>query len=193
MKDIIEIIKTRRSVRNYKEDPVPDEDIKFLIDCAKYAPSGMNMQPWSFLVIENKETMQKFSENGKKAMIPIAEQIVDNSKNAGSFISFFKTKDTNLFYNAPLLIIIFGNKKSLTADWDCAMAAQNMMLAAHSRGIGSCWIGFALPALMDEKILLELGAPHGYKAVAPLIFGYPHGKAATVIPERREPDVKWLK
>ena len=130
LKDIIEIIKKRRSVRNYKEDPVSDEDIEFLIDCARYA---------------------------------------------------------------PLLVIIFGNKKSLTADWDCAMAAQNMMLAAHSRGIGSCWIGLAMPALMDETILEELGAPPGYKAVAPLIFGYPHGKTATAIPERREPEVKLLR
>ncbi|MCZ7401844.1 MAG: nitroreductase family protein [Candidatus Methanoperedens sp.] len=193
MKDVIEIIKTRRSVRNYKEDPVPDEDIKFLIDCARYAPSGSNMQPWSFLVIQNKEVMQKLSEQGKKAMIPLAEKIANNPENEAGFISFLKAKGTNLFYNAPLLVIIFGNKKSVTADWDCAMAAQNMMLAAHSRGIGSCWIGLALPALMDEKILQELGAPHGYKAVAPLIFGYPQGKTATTIPERIEPEVKWLR
>ncbi len=86
--------------------------------------------------------------------------------------------------------IILGNKKSVTADWDCAMAAQNMMLAAHSRGIGSCWIGLVMPALMDEKILKELGAPPGYKAVAPLIFGYPRGE--TVMPKRTEPEVKWL-
>ncbi len=66
MKDIIEIIKTRRSVRDYKEDPVSDEDIKFLIDCARYAPSGSNMQPWSFLVIQNKEVIHKLSENGKR-------------------------------------------------------------------------------------------------------------------------------
>jgi nitroreductase len=193
LKDIIEMIKTRRSVRDYKEDPVSDEDIKFLIDCARYAPSGSNMQPWSFLVIQNKEVIQKLSESGKKAMIPLAEQIVDNPKKAAGFISFLKSNDTKLFYNAPLLVIIFGNKKSLTADWDCAMAAQNMMLAAHSRGIGSCWIGFAMPALMNEKILQELGAPPSFKAVAPLIFGYPKGKTATTIPERREPEIKWLK
>ncbi len=191
MKDIIEIIKTRRSIRNYKEDPVPDEEIKFLIDCARYAPSGMNMQPWSFLVIKNKEVIQKLSENGKKAMIPLAEQMVDDPRKAPGFISFLKTKGTSLFYNAPLLVIILGNKKSLTADWDCAMAAQNMMLAAHSIGIGSCWIGFAMPALMDEKILKELGAPSGYKAVAPLIFGYPRGETAMLI--RNEPEVKWLR
>lgn len=178
-------------MRNYKEDPVSDEDIKFLIDCARHAPSGSNMQPWSFLVIQNREVIQKLSESGKKAMIPLAEQIVNNPKKAPGFISSLKAKATNLFHSAPLLIIIFGNKKSVTADWDCAMAAQNMMLAAHSRGIGSCWIGLAMPALMDEKILEDLGAPPGYKAVAPLIFGYPLGK--TAIPERREPEIKWLR
>lgn len=193
MKDIIDIIKTRRSIRNYKEDPVSDEDIKFLIDCARYAPSGMNMQPWSFLVIQNKDMIQKLSESGKKAMIPLVGQIVNNPNKAPGFISFLKTKGTSLFHNATLLVIILGNKKSVTADWDCAMAAQNMMLAAHSRGIGSCWIGLVMPALMDEKILKELGAPQGYKAVAPLIFGYPQGKTATTIPERREPEIKWLR
>jgi nitroreductase len=158
LKDVIDIIKTRRSVRDYKEDPVSDQDIKFLIDCARYAPSGMNMQPWSFLVIQNKEVINKLSENGKKAMIPLAEQIVNNPNKASGFISFLKT-DANLFHNASLLVIILGNKQSVTADWDCAMAAQNMMLAAHSRGIGSCWIGLALPALMDEKIERAWGAP----------------------------------
>jgi nitroreductase len=193
LKDIIDIIKTRRSVRDYKEDPVWDEDIKFMIDCARYSPSGSNMQPWSFLVIQNKEIIHNLSESGKKAMIPLAEQIVNDPNKVPGFISFLKSKGTKLFYNAPLLVIILGSKKSLTADWDCAMAAQNMMLAAHSRGIGSCWIGFAMPALMDEKILAELGAPPGYKVVAPLIFGYPQGKTATAIPERREPEVKWLR
>ncbi len=193
MKDIIENIKTRRSIRNYKEDQVSDEDIRYLIDCAIYAPSGTNMQPWSFLVIQNKEVMQRLSESGKKAMIPLAEKIADDPKKAAGFISYLKIKGSNLFHNAPLLVIIFGNKKSVTADWDCAMAAQNMMLAAHSRGIGSCWIGLVMPALMDEKILEELGAPAGYKAVAPLVFGYPQGKKATAIPERRKPEVKWLR
>jgi nitroreductase len=191
LKDVIDIIKTRRSVRDYKEDPVSDEDIKFLIDCARYAPSGMNMQPWSFLVIQNKEVINKLSEDGKKAMIPLAEQIVNNPNKAPGFISFLKTKGSNLFYNASSLVIILGNKKSVTADWDCAMAAQSMMLAAHSRGIGSCWIGLVMPALMDEKILKELGAPQGYKAVAPLIFGYP--RSENVMPKRTEPEVKWLR
>jgi len=191
LKDIVEIIKTRRSVREFKEDQVSDEDIKFLIDCARFAPSGFNMQPWSFLVIINKDVMRKLSESGKKAMIPLLEPVKNTSKKAADFLVYLKTKGTSMFYDAPVLIIILGNKSAMTTDWDCAMAAQNMMLAAHSRGIGSCWIGGVLPALMDEGLLKELGAPAGYKAVAPLIFGYPKGK--TEAPGRSEPDVKWVR
>lgn len=190
MKDVIEIIKTRRCVREFKENAVSDEDIKFLIDCARYAPSGFNLQPWSFLVIKNKDLLLKLSESGKKAMIPILEPMKNIDKKASDFLIFLKTKGTSLFYNAPLLIILFGNKNAPTVDFDCAMAAQNMMLAAHSKGIGSCWIGGLQPALMDEKVLKEIEAPQGYKAVAPLIFGYPEGKTET--PEKREPEVKWL-
>ncbi len=191
MKDIVEIIKTRRSVREYKDEAIPDKEIEFLIDCARYAPSGFNMQPWSFLVIKNKEVLRKLSEAGKKAMIPLLEPVKDASPDAKEFLVFLKTKGTDMFYGAPVLIIILGNKSAMTSDWDCAMAAQNMMLAAHSKGIGSCWIGGVLPALMDERFLKELGAPEGYKAVAPLIFGYPRGK--TEAPGRNEPEVKWVR
>ena len=191
MNDIVEIIKTRRCVREYKEDIVSDEDIKFLIDCARYAPSGFNMQPWSFIVVKNKDLLQKLSESGKKSMIPILEPIKDTSRKASDYLVFLKTKGTNMFYGAPVLVIILGNKNAPTADFDCAMAAENMMLAAHSKGMGSCWIGGLLPALMDEKILKELGASPDDKAVAPLIFGYPKGK--TEMPEKLEPEVKWLR
>jgi nitroreductase len=191
LKDIVEIIKTRRCVREYKEDQISDEDIEFLIDCARYAPSGFNMQPWSFLVVKNKDVMRKISEHGKKSMIPMLEPMKDVSPKARDFLVFLKTKGTDMFYNAPLLIIILGNKNAPTVDYDCSMAAQNMMLAAQSKGIGSCWIGGVQPALMDEEFLRELGAPEGYKAIAPLIFGYPKGK--TGAPGRAEPEVVWLR
>lgn len=190
MSDIIEVIKNRRSVREYKTEQIPDKEIEFLIDCARYAPSGFNMQPWSFLVIKNKEALKKISESGKKSMIPMLEPMKNASQKARDFLVFLKTKGTDMFYNAPVLVIILGNKNAPTVDFDCPMAAQNMMLAAHSRGIGSCWVGGVLPALMDEKLLKELGAPEGYKAVAPLIFGYPKGK--TQMPEKIEPEINWL-
>jgi nitroreductase len=131
--------------------------------------------------------MQRLSESGKKAMISIIEPIKNTSKQA--YDDLVSLKD--IFYNAPVIIIIFGNKNIPSTVIDCSMAAQNMMLAAHSKGIGSCYIGNVIPALMDEKILKELGAPAGYKAVAPMIFGYPKGR--TIMPERIEPEIKWLK
>jgi nitroreductase len=187
LKDIIEMIKTRRSIREYKDDPLSDDDIKFRIDCARYAPFGSMQQPWSFMVITNKEVMQRLSESGKKAMISFIEPFKNTSKQVYDYLVSLR----DIFYNAPVLIIVFGNKNIPSTVIDCSMAAQNMMLAAHSKGIGSCWIGNAIPALMDEEILKELDAPAGYKAVAPLIFGYPKGKI--IMPERIEPEVKWLR
>ncbi|NJD77113.1 MAG: nitroreductase family protein [Candidatus Methanoperedens sp.] len=190
LSDIIEVIKNRRSVREYKDEQIPQEEMEFIIDCARYAPSGFNMQPWSFLVIKNKEALKKISEGGKKSMIPMLEPMKNASQKVKDFLVFLKTKGTDMFYNAPVLVIVLGNKNAPTVDFDCSMAAQNMMLAAHSRGIGSCWVGGVLPALMDEKLLKELGAPQGYKAVAPLIFGYPKGE--TQMPEKIEPEINWL-
>ena len=191
MKDVIEIIKSRRCVREYKEDHIPDADIEFLIDCAGYAPSGLNMQPWGFLDIKNRDVIRRLSETCKKSMIPLLEDMKHTSRSAQEYLAFLKTEGSDMFYGAPLLVIIFGNRKAPTAVYDCAMAAQTMMLAAQSIGIGSCWIGAAQKALMDEKLLKELDAPEGYIIVAPLIFGYPTGK--TEIPERIKPEVIWVK
>jgi len=190
-KDVIEVIKTRRCVREYLDKEISDTDIKFLIDCAGYAPSGLNMQPWGFLVIKNRDKIMQLSETCKKSMIPLLEDMKNTSKAAAEYLSFLKMKGSDMFYGAPVLIIIFGNKNALTAVYDCAMAAQTMMLAAQSIGIGSCWIGAAQRSLMDEKLLRELGAPEGYISISPLIFGYPKGKTET--PERIEPKVVWVK
>jgi len=189
--DVIEIIKTRSCVRQYLDKEISDDDIRFLIDCAGYAPSGLNMQPWAFLVIKNKDRILKLSEICKKSMIPILEDMKNNSKAAAEYLSFLKQKGSNMFFGAPVLVIILGNRNAPTAVYDCAMAAQTMMLAAQSIGIGSCWIGAAQRALMDEKLLREMGAPEGYIHVAPLIFGYPKGE--TRMPDRIEPKVVWIK
>jgi len=189
--NVIDIIKTRRCVREYLDKDISDGDISFLIDCAGYAPSGLNMQPWAFLVIKNKDKILQLSDTCKKSMIPLLEQMKNTSIVAAEYLSFLKQKGSDMFYGAPVVLIILGNQKAPTAVYDCAMAAQTMMLAAQSMGIGSCWIGAAQRALMDEKLLMEIGAPEGYIHVAPLIFGYPKGE--TKMPERREPRVIWVK
>jgi len=103
MKNIIEIIKTRRCVREYRDDTISDEDIKFLINCAKYAPSGFNLQPWGFIVIKNKRIMQEISERGKKSLIPMLEPIKNTSQKIEDFLDYLKTEGTDMFYNASKL------------------------------------------------------------------------------------------
>lgn len=71
-----------------------------------------------------------------------------------------------------MLILIFATPY-VVEDYDCALVAENMMLAAHSLGIGSCWIGLALHLGDDKEFMKEAGVPEGHKLIAPLIFGYP--------------------
>jgi len=81
--------------------------------------------------------------------------------------------DYNLFFNAPLLIMIFAHPDSFSPQYDCSLAAQNMMLAATSLDLGSCWIGLAAPVEQVRTLMDKLGVPDGYRLIAPLIFGHP--------------------
>ncbi len=100
--------------------------------------------------------------------------------------------EVRLFYGAPVLILVFASP-SVVEDHDCALAAENMMLAAHSLGIGSCWIGLAKHLGEDVEFLREVGIPEGYRLVAPLIFGYP-AKGEPKAPARNADVIlKWMK
>jgi nitroreductase len=192
---VIEAIRNRRCIRDYEDKPVSEGQIRRIVDAARWAPSGLNSQPWKFLVITNKEFIRRLSDLFKGYVVPVIE--TTGSEVFKRFLPSLRDENFNLFYNAPCLIIILGKNDVLTAHWDCAMAAQNMMLAAYSMGIGSCWIGFGMLGLMQaianrEPLIDELNIPEGYKVIASLIFGYP--RATPEAPQRREADiVNWIK
>ncbi len=100
--------------------------------------------------------------------------------------------EIHLFFGAPVLILVFAIP-GVVNDHDCALAAQNMMLAAHSLGIGSCWIGLALGLGEDKEFLKEAGVPVGSKLVAPIIFGYPQKSNLKAPPRNEEVILKWMK
>ncbi|MDD5617284.1 MAG: nitroreductase [Candidatus Methanoperedens sp.] len=185
---VIVNIKTRRSVREYLDTPLSEETIKKIIDAGRYAPTGLNLQPWRFIVVQNKEMLNKLSEYAR----PILAKNLEGRKDAGAinFLKRLQDKNFNLFYNAPVLILVIGSKNNSLTDYDCSMCAGNMMLAAHSLGIGSCWIGGAAVIQQSEELMAELKIPRNYKIVAPLIFGYPGTMPPT--PEKREPVIFWM-
>ena len=186
---VIEYIKTRRSVREYLNKPVPEENIKKIIDAGRYAPTGLNLQPWRFVVVENNAVLKKLSEFAKPILIKNLEDRTDDV--AKSFLERFKSKDFHVFHNAPVLILVLGSRKNALADYDCSLCAGYMMLAAHSLGLGSCWVGGGAVIQQSEGLMAELKIPINYKIVAPLIFGYP--KAIPPVPKKHEPAVSWVR
>jgi len=167
---VLENIYQRRSVRNYSDKDVPDETIKEIIRAGTYAPTAVNKQPWRFVVVKNKPLIEEYDDRAKKAFLA-AYKDTENS-DLVRYVQYLSKPTTRLFYGAPVLIFVFASPDVIN-EHDCALAAENMMLAAHSLGIGSCWIGLAVGLGYDVEFLKEVGVPEGHKLIAPLIFGYP--------------------
>ncbi|MFC1800588.1 nitroreductase family protein, partial [Nanoarchaeota archaeon] len=179
MNNIINTIRTRRSIRAYHDKPVPKETIKQLIDCARHAPSAMNAQPWNFIVIQKKKLIKELSErvkhNGSKylKLWPLTGFISRAfwKKTFRHHIRpFMISKHDTIFYNAPCIILITA-KPTLNSNLDCSCAAENLMLAAHSLKLGTCWIGFARFLDKDRKTYKKLTIPKGHKTIATIILG----------------------
>ncbi|WMW26053.1 nitroreductase family protein [Methanolobus sediminis] len=186
---VIENIKTRRSVREYVDEDVSDEDIKTIIDAGVHAPSAFNSQPWFFVVIKNREMMTRISDHCKPRLLEKLEEATGES--IEEMKKYLSMEEFNIFYDAPVLVIILGNNAAITADYDCTLCAENMMLAAHSMGIGSCWIGSACFVQESAELLDELGITPDYRVVAPIVFGYE--VTVTEEPPKKEPQIVWVR
>lgn len=187
--EVLENIYARRSVRNYELKDIPDDVLREIIRAGTYAPSAVNKQPWRFVVIKHKELLDKYSKLAKKLW---TEQYsgTDDPDRAG-LARVMSQPGFDVFYGAPVLILVFASSDAFTPQYDCALAAGNMMLAARSLGIGSCWIGLASVLGQDMGVLEELGVPEGYKLMAPLVFGYPSKAVAKAPPRKKEVILKW--
>jgi nitroreductase len=167
--ELKEAIRTRRSVRKYKSDPIPEETVKELLELAAWAPSGMNTQPWLFAVVTGDEYLKELSGRSRDFMLKLMADVPAMA----NYRTLLSNPDFNIFYGAPVLVLIYGNQSAFTYTNDCSMAAINLMLAAWEGGIGSCWIGFARGYCGTPGFMKELNVPDGYELVAPVILGYP--------------------
>ena len=169
---IIDAIKSRRAIRSYQDKPVPGSAIQTLLEVATYAPSAVNAQPWKFTIVTNQDEMKRLSDKAKPTLIRMLPDVGDEG--LVGLKKRLSDPQFNIFYNAPLLIFVSGNKAPY-AIYDCSMAAQNMMLAAYSIDLGSCWIGTAVTIANDPKVKPTLGIPDDHEVHAAIIFGYPKG------------------
>ncbi len=150
--EFLEMIKNRRSVRSYIDKPIPKEVLEDIIDAGRLAPSARNVQLWDFVVVTDKEMLSK-----------IAEISMPFIKDAGA------------------CVVVCGSTENKRYVQDCSAAAENVILAAKSFGIGSCWVAGVDKGYI-EPIKEMLRIPEGMNIVVLLPLGYfennpePHGK-----------------
>ena len=160
---VIENIMTRRSVRDYKEEPVCREQMAKVLECGIYAPSAMNSQSWAVRVVDAPDFIEGVTAIAKEMMPQMCE--------GPGFRNFFR--------NAPTVAFIAVPDESYSGEFDSGLLAQNMMLSAWSMGIGSCCLGSVIPVMNSEaaKPYVErLDLPEGYHLQLAIAFGYPAGE-----------------
>jgi nitroreductase len=182
--DVFTAIHERRAVRDYSDEPVADTAIATLIDAAIWAPSGINLQPWCFFIIEGAARLAACSTKAKAALQGAA---MEHPELTGLH-SILVSPTFNVFYNAPVLIIVCATTGDEMALKDCCLAAQNLMLAATAEGLGTCWIGLSETWLNTDQAKADLGIPAGFRPVAPIIVGHPKGSSP--LPSRRAADIR---
>ena len=178
------MLKYRRSIRRYQDKSVPLELIREMIQESTLAPNAGNEQPWKFIVVNNKEMLKRMSDESKKNIL--ARIAANPNDYASKYKGMLQNEALNVFYNATCLVIILGPSNLKNLYVDCALAASYFMMAATSRGLGTCWINLGTE-IKDPEMISELGIPDNCTIVAPIIVGYPEKIPAA--PKRREPEI----
>ena len=181
--DVIAAIHSRRSIRRYWPDPVDRALLEELLYAAVQAPTPpvSGPAPWALCVIEGVERIAGYGHRAK--------QYASEHPPEGRPWAWAERPDFKVFWDAPSLVLFCARKGNPETPFDCCRAAQNLMLAAHARSLGSCWVGAPLPWLHSPGIAEELGLPAGFDPVVAVVIG----RAAETPPgePRPRPAVTW--
>ncbi|MFX0212195.1 MAG: nitroreductase family protein [Candidatus Hodarchaeota archaeon] len=216
MNQVIETIKKRQSVRLYEQKPIPKDIINMIIEAGNLAPSTgdskeveeggkkkkiVNYQPWRFVVVKDPEFKQKlfqtvepirsnFVEGMKETMPEMYERAMKLSE------VMDEPKDL-VFYSAPVILYVIGPTSNSIG---CAMVCENIMLAAVSLGLGSCYVGFGSIVKQDASVVQALELKDGERIYGPIVIGYPKvdpsesqvSTLAELRQKKKEPIIKWI-
>jgi nitroreductase/NAD-dependent dihydropyrimidine dehydrogenase PreA subunit len=186
---VSQLIKSRRSIREFREKPVSREKIERIIDVARYAPTGHNMQEVQWLIINDKEKLRELTSIGVEWFRSMAG---GNTPWALEMQGILKMHDMgfNIFLrNAPALVTVFSEKNNPMAATDCAIALGYFDLAAKSAGLGCCWDGyFYISAATFPPMIKAIGLPDGFSPYGALMVGYPKHSYMR-IPPRKPPRI----
>jgi nitroreductase len=184
--DLFEAIQNRKSIRRFKQDPVSDEDIKKILDAGRFAPSASNTQPWSFIVIKDKALLRKMADAVREMVDRMAPYA--GSEQEAQRLAAYKNNFYVFFENAPVVIAVlmepyvstgllarmgYNEKEAMRLRPDPGLqsvsaAIQNMLLAIHALGYGSCWMTGPLVAQEAFEQLLGYGKERFIAALLPV-------------------------
>ena len=186
MNEVIKTIKSRRSVRKYQSRQIPRADVEQIIEAGLWAPSARNTQPWHLTVVRGQENIAPITAALKEAVARMPEN---------PYRALVGGAGYTVNFGAPTIVIVSGHPDiTPMVQADCGQLIQNMALAAHSMGIGSCWVnqlGSACNEPGFRKFLSGLGVPEGYFIHGTCALGYPEG-AYPKAPLRKENLVNWV-
>ncbi len=172
MNNVIKNLIERRSIRNFTNEQISKDDLNNIVKAGEYAPSGMGKQSPKMVVIQNKELIEKIAN--------INAQIMG--------------RDTNPFYGAPTLIIVFADKTVGTYIEDGSLVMGNLLNAAHSLGLGGCWIHRAKETFETpegKELLKKWGIEENYVGIGNCIIGHINGEYPVAKP-RKEDYIKFV-
>jgi nitroreductase len=187
--DFFDVLKTRRTVRSYTAEVVTQQDLHELIDSAILAPTGMNFQPWAFTVVTNQEVMRRLNAIVVGLLrSPEAQQHMTNER----MKEIVNGPGYDIFHGAPALIVISGDTRVQGAMFDCQLAAENLFLAAHAKGLGTCYMGFLTLVAEHPEAQKLLGIAKGYKMMAAAVVGHPDVRPEGP-PQRSPAKINWVR
>lgn len=203
MNPVLEAIKNRRSVRAYEQKPVPPEIINQIIEAGNEAPftSNTRAQPWRFVVVQNPEFKQKLLQT----TMPFWQNTIDHLKAASPEIYKMATvlydaldepKDV-IYYNAPVIVFVLGPANN---PFSPVLACENMMIAAQSLGLGSCYVGFGGMIKGNPEVVAALELKEDEAVYGPILLGYPQqnpkpavaAALKVIAPYKEAPVTKWI-
>lgn len=185
--DLLDAICGRRAVRQYKPECPSEYQLRQLIDAAVWAPSAMNDQGWHFTVITRGELLDQISRDAKAWVRENEPWLAENAE----MRALLGDPDFHMLHQAPVLIIISSPARGKWTAEACAVAAQNLMLAATGLGLGSCWIGLVQDWLNTPQGRAVTGLAAAEQVVAPIVVGYAREKPQAAA--RKRPAITWVR
>ncbi len=209
-----DVIYRRRSVRFFKNKQVPEYLVRRLLETARFAPSSGNAQPWKFIVIQDRKMIEEMTADVvafckfccrfidyvdrwnplKEMYAKLMQRLLNNLLHPIPFaaLKLIAEQKLGLWHGAQTVIIMLTDSRGPgDPAVDVGIAGENLVLAAHSYGLGTCWVSFCTPLKMMPKWRKRLGIRYPYKMVTSVALGYPRGNPDGYVP-RETTAIDWF-